>query len=256
VLTQGITQPDFKKMNYIFGVGGYYKGFELFAAVDVKNEGFRLAASICPERREELIEVKSIELTANPIYPHRMRQRLAVLLEHVTVENKIANPVKLTISLKHRNLPGLTSAAVTGKLSTSSISLPIPSGLLEVKAGSYTYSVEILAYFRGRQIINLSLPFEIEDEHDWNGDASMLHGAIADKAEEIKSQNYWSLEINGALALFDQGYIAGFIIKWNKLLHAFSNIKSAKGEQALAEAYKIMNMPARLKEMNKSGRQN
>jgi hypothetical protein len=86
--------------------------------------------------------------------------------------------------------------------------------------------------------------------------AFILHGSLMDKVNDEASQNYISLEISGAMALFDQGYIAGFIIKWHKLSHAFSNIKSEKGEQALAEAYRIMNMPARLKEINKSGRQN
>jgi hypothetical protein len=96
----------------------------------------------------------------------------------------------------------------------------------------------------------------LQSDQDKDSEIFILHGAIQDKENNDESQKYISLEINGALALFDQGFIAGFIIKWKKLLNAFPNIKSEKAKQALIESYNIMKMPKRLKDINNSNSQN
>ena len=89
-----------------------------------------------------------------------------------------------------------------------------------------------------------------------NSEAFILHGAIQKEEKNDESQKYISLEINGALALFEQGFIPGFILKWNKLLYAFPSVKSEKAQNALTESYKKMNMPKRLNDVSKGNRQN
>jgi hypothetical protein len=93
------------------------------------------------------------------------------------------------------------------------------------------------------------LPLQSGQNKD--SEAFILHGAIQDKENNDESQKYISLELNGALALFEQGFISGFIIKWKKLLNAFPNIKSENVQKALGESYKIMKMPKRLNEIKK-----
>jgi len=91
------------------------------------------------------------------------------------------------------------------------------------------------------------LPQHVEPSKRNN--AFILHGSLPDSVNAQDIQNYVSMETNGALALFNQGYISGFIIKWNKLITIYPNIKSEQAEAALIKAYKLMDMPARLKEL-------
>jgi hypothetical protein len=81
--------------------------------------------------------------------------------------------------------------------------------------------------------------------------AFILHGALPDSAmpaPEAEMRDYLHREERGALALFAQGYYAGFILKWNRLLSAFSNFASEPAEAALIKAYEIMGMPFRMEQ--------
>jgi hypothetical protein len=169
-MTHAITKDmDTNKLNYIIGIGSYYRGFELFSAFDIYNKGFRFAASFAPELRKNLIVLKDIEIFNNPIYPYRVKHKNSNSFASVIVENTTENPIELTVNLKGRHLPTLITSVLLGRKSTSSINIPYPPGLIDVAAGSYLYSFEILAYFRGKQIINNSMSFEMKDKHDWSG---------------------------------------------------------------------------------------
>ena len=186
ILTSAVTQHDkSKEPNYIFGLGSYYKGIELFSAYDIKNKGFAIAASFAPERRKGLIVLKNIEVSANPLYPYRMSHQNQNLMATVTIENVTEHPVELTINLKGRHLPALLKSVVLDRRSISSIRLPYPSGLKDIKAGNYIYSMEILAYHRGRQTINDALSFEMKDKHDWSGDPADLAFFITPENEQM-----------------------------------------------------------------------
>ncbi len=45
--------------------------------------------------------------------------------------------------------------------------------------------------------------------------------------------------------MFEQGYFAGFILKWNRLVSAFPDFVSEPVEAALIKAYEEMEMPLR-----------
>lgn len=91
------------------------------------------------------------------------------------------------------------------------------------------------------------LPQQVEPSKRNN--AFILHGSLPDSVNVEEIQNYVSMETNGALALFNQGFISGFIIKWNKLTTIYPNVSSEKTKAALIKACKLMDMPARLKEL-------
>ena len=78
--------------------------------------------------------------------------------------------------------------------------------------------------------------------------AFILHGNLPENRESQaskESQSYLKNEERGALALFEQSYFAGFILKWNRLLNAFPEFASEPVEAALIQAYDKMGMPLR-----------
>ncbi|MGH7450502.1 MAG: hypothetical protein ACRENG_04100, partial [bacterium] len=62
------------------------------------------------------------------------------------------------------------------------------------------------------------------------------------------SREYVRREERGALALFAQGYLAGFILKWNRLTSLFPACASEPAEAALVNAYQAMEMPFRMQQ--------
>lgn len=81
--------------------------------------------------------------------------------------------------------------------------------------------------------------------------AFILHGELPDSAgqrEGSKSGDYIQCEERSALALFAQGYLTGFVLKWNRLLSAFPEHTSQPAEIALIQAYKQLDMPFRLQQ--------
>jgi len=83
-------------------------------------------------------------------------------------------------------------------------------------------------------------------QSDEKNTAFILHGSLQDSMTTKEKQHYIFIETNGALSLFEQGYVAGFIIKWNRLLNTFPKVSSKTAIRALIKAYEIMAMPARL----------
>jgi hypothetical protein len=78
--------------------------------------------------------------------------------------------------------------------------------------------------------------------------AFVLHGAPPEsltQEDRANSSDYVLREQQGALALFEQGYLSGFILKWNHLVSAFPKTASEQVEAALIQAYEAMEMPAR-----------
>jgi hypothetical protein len=213
-MTHAITKDiDTNKLNYILGIGSYYRGFELFSAFDIYNKGFRFAASFAPERRKKLISLKDIEIFDNPIYPYRVKHKNSNSFASVIIENTTENPIELTINLRGRHLPTLINSAVLERKATSSISIPYPPYLVDVMAGSYLYSFEILAYSRGKQIINRTVSFEMKDKHDWSGAPEDLVYFIEPENEQIikKAKNiistYSTKNFNSnALAIAERFY--------------------------------------------------
>jgi hypothetical protein len=86
----------------------------------------------------------------------------------------------------------------------------------------------------------------------------ILHGAMPDSAqphEMSESRDYIQREERGALALFAQDYLAGFVLKWNRLLSAFPEHASQPAEIALIRAYRHLDMPFRLQQALKRFKQ-
>jgi hypothetical protein len=81
--------------------------------------------------------------------------------------------------------------------------------------------------------------------------AFILHGVLPDSAgKEVGpgTLEYIRREERGALALFAQGYLAGFILKWNRLTSLFPACASEAAEAALVKAYQAMEMPLRMQQ--------
>ncbi|NUO83967.1 hypothetical protein HUU05_28160 [candidate division KSB1 bacterium] len=76
--------------------------------------------------------------------------------------------------------------------------------------------------------------------------AFILHGAVSDNTDlQTNGELYIRLEENGTLALFEQGFLGGFILKWNRLLQLFPRASSENAEAALIKAYTTLGMPLR-----------
>jgi hypothetical protein len=81
--------------------------------------------------------------------------------------------------------------------------------------------------------------------------AFILHGARRDSAgkqNDPATLEYIRREERGALALFAQGYPAGFILKWTRLTSLFPACASEAAEAALIKAYQAMEMPFRMQQ--------
>jgi hypothetical protein len=81
--------------------------------------------------------------------------------------------------------------------------------------------------------------------------AFILHGALPDSAgkeDGPSTLEYIRREERGALALFAQGYLAGFILKWNHLTSLFPACASEAAEAALIKAYQALEMPFRMQQ--------
>lgn len=85
------------------------------------------------------------------------------------------------------------------------------------------------------------------DETERPARAFVLHGSPPEIDDENSRLRYLTLEENGAVALFEQGFISGFIIKWNRLHYQFPGVKLSEADRLIESAYEQMNMPARLK---------
>ncbi len=81
--------------------------------------------------------------------------------------------------------------------------------------------------------------------------AFILHGTLPDSAGkegDPGTLEYIRREERGALALFAQGYLAGFILKWNRLTSLFPACASEAAEAALIKAYQALEMPFRMQQ--------
>lgn len=95
------------------------------------------------------------------------------------------------------------------------------------------------------------LPVKMESPNNRQS-AFVLHGSLPSEMEKSKvdkpKAEYIQLEKQGAISLFEQGFIGGYIIKWNRLVSLFPNIRSEKEEAALIKAYQEMKMPFRMRQ--------
>lgn len=71
----------------------------------------------------------------------------------------------------------------------------------------------------------------------------VLHGSEPAPANREALDAYFQLEENGAYSLYSQGYMAGFILKWNRLKTLMPQATSERIETALTDAYQKMQMP-------------
>ncbi|MGH7596968.1 MAG: hypothetical protein ACREOI_11490 [bacterium] len=97
-----------------------------------------------------------------------------------------------------------------------------------------------------------------KDSTKRQSNAFILHGALPDSAgkqDDPGTLEYMRCEERGALALFAQGYFAGFILKWNRLANLFPACASEPAEAALIKAYQIMGMPFRMQQAQQRFRQ-
>jgi hypothetical protein len=88
--------------------------------------------------------------------------------------------------------------------------------------------------------------------------AFILHGALPDSAgneRDVSTLEYIRREERGALALFAQGYLAGFILKWNRLTSLFPAHASEAAEAALVKAYQALDMPFRMQQAQRRHQQ-
>ncbi len=95
----------------------------------------------------------------------------------------------------------------------------------------------------------LKLPSQ-QKRPNLNQSAFVLHGTLPDSGSwgsKKELEIYLQLEKQGAMALYEQGFIAGFIIKWNRLASIFPEARSERAEAALIKAYAKMDMPYRMR---------
>lgn len=81
--------------------------------------------------------------------------------------------------------------------------------------------------------------------------AFILHGILPDSAGKEGDPGileYIRREERGALALFAQGYLAGFILKWNRLTSLFPACASEPAEAAMVKSYQALEMPFRMQQ--------
>ena len=76
--------------------------------------------------------------------------------------------------------------------------------------------------------------------------ALVLHGAVHETRDlEAIRKEFVELETNGALSLFHQGFISGFIVKANRLMVQFPEENFLDLAAELIQAYDAMKMPSR-----------
>ncbi|MGH7453198.1 MAG: transglutaminase-like domain-containing protein, partial [bacterium] len=179
------TAPESKQAKLTLGLGGYLKGFDTFAAYDIRRQDFRFAISLAPERNKELIAVPEIKPAARTLYLYRLKHRDPAELATVELVNATTKTVEINIQCSGHNLPKLNRGlALTGS-EHAGIAIPAPHALQDLPAGAYEYEVKIVAFQRGRQEIKRQLIFEMKDAHDWSGDSRDLNYFIQSADDEI-----------------------------------------------------------------------
>jgi len=175
VITGGIRRQDETgQIKPIFGLGGYFRGFDLFGAYDMEEKDLKLAVSFAPERARKLIEVQDFSPVRGPLYPYRMKYGRPAQLAKAVLENVSGQSVEISIRLKGHDLPDIRQEFLMEPQSVMSVDIPVPVQLSGLKAGLYQYHVEMLAYHRGRQKQAYSFQLDIKDSHDWSGLADDL----------------------------------------------------------------------------------
>jgi hypothetical protein len=170
-LTQAIgKQNNTDKIKYIFGVGGYIKGFEVFSAMDVASRDVRIALSFAPERRKKLIDLDRIDIPQTIFYPYRLIHQTRHPLIKLSLKNLVEYPVDITINLSGYGLPSIAKSLVLNGGTKSLVDIPLPPRMAALQPGEYQYALEVLAFYRGRQSITRTIPFEIKSRQDWAGD--------------------------------------------------------------------------------------
>jgi hypothetical protein len=79
----------------------------------------------------------------------------------------------------------------------------------------------------------------------------ILHGALVDsqQTDSTELERYFEFEKNGAMALYSQNFIPGFILKWSRLTSTFPELKNQRLDSALFKSFEKMNMPTRMKKL-------
>jgi hypothetical protein len=142
-----------------------------------------------------------------------------------------------------------------GKAATAQIK--IAGGKVFVLPENAQIEIRELRAFNREQVVLELTALELQklpakkDSAKRPSSAFILHGALSDSAEQKDDRSrleYIRCEERGALALFEQGYLAGFILKWNRLVGAFPAVASEAAEAALIKAYEAMEMPLRMQQ--------
>lgn len=201
------------KAGIILGLGGYFKGFDLFSAYDPEEKELKLAVSFAPERAKKLIEVRDFVPVSRPLYPYRLKYGKPANLAKAVMENVTDQPVEVSIKLLGHDLPDIHKNLIMKPKSFASVDIPVPARLSGLKAGFYQYNVEVLAYHRGRQKQAYSFRFEMKDSHDWSGLAEDLvyfvepeESRVFTKSRRIISRSRSSLKTKDAVCVAEFFY--------------------------------------------------
>jgi len=175
-------------LDVIFGLGSHFKGFDLFSAYEKNEKTFRLAISFAPEQMKNLIEIEKVEMETQTFYPYRIQHGVPNYLVKMAIKNKSENPVEITVKLSGRQLPSVTKSMRLEKKNNSIIEIPVPAELKNVSPGKYSYDINTIAYYRGKQSIKRSIAFEMKDKHDWAGDPNDLKYFLMPGEKRIKAE--------------------------------------------------------------------
>jgi hypothetical protein len=187
------------QFNTIFGIGSQIFGFTVFSAYDFAEKAYRIAASFSPERSRDLIELQDIENQSQVFYPYRLRHGNLSEITKLALKNISDNPVDISIRLSGRGLPSVTKNLNLKKGSDCIESIPVPHGFKDLQPGLYHYTVNIIAYYRGKQTIKRELAFEMKSDNDWSGEPADLRYFLQPEDESIlvKSRRLLSIHSQG-----------------------------------------------------------
>ena len=174
---------------YVLGLGSDLKGLYFFSVFDFSENEFRLAASFAPEKAGELIEIQNMIMPSSVLYPYHLKHGDNSSFVSLQLKNKTDNLVDVTVTLSGRSLPQASTSLTIDVSAFTTVDIPIPAGLEHIVAGTYSYTLDVTAHYRGRQHIRRTLTFEIKDKHLWAGDIKDLLYFLSPDHEDIVAES-------------------------------------------------------------------
>ncbi len=168
---------DFKQHGenqFLLGAGSYFGGFHFFYSFNFNQKLNQLLLSFSPQQEKQLIQLSNFEQKLVDIFLYKLDYYYNNTFIVGTIKNLTQEKVSLHLELTGTAIQKITQSFMLSSFVEQEIYFHFPQIKKKLSKSTSDCQLLIIAFQKGKQIIEKSFPIKILEIHQWNGELDDL----------------------------------------------------------------------------------